>query len=153
MRTDRLRELADLIEKRSFLFMQSFIGHLGPDPMGDNCGLAGCLADWAYRIYGPGDIDQDTPWRERTLQIGTFAAEALELNDRQAGRLFNKYWPNWWIRVLDLKEKNRIDALGFEPSAHQAARALRKLATIDAIPENERDCPLRKAGRDGEHPA
>ena len=57
MRNDRLRELADLINKRSFLFEQTTIGHLGPDPTGDDCGLAGNTADWAYRMYCTGEAD------------------------------------------------------------------------------------------------
>lgn len=140
MQTERLRQLADLIEKRGFLFDQTSIGKLGIDPMGENCGYAGCLADWAYRIYSPDEADAEPTWRRRTAKIGELARKALDLNERQAGTLFSRYWPNWWIRKLELNEKNRMDVLGFEPTARQAAQALRRIAEMNEVPASERDC-------------
>ena len=139
MQTERLRQLADLIEKRGFLFDQTSIGKLGIDPMGENCGYAGCLADWAYRIYSPDEADAEPTWMRRAAKIGELARKALGLNERQAGTLFSRYWPNWWIRKLELNEKNRMDSVGFEPTARQTALALRRIAEMNEVPARERD--------------
>ena len=141
MQTERLRQLADLIEKRRFLFDQTSIGHLGADPLGDNCGLAGCLAEWTYRIYGAGEADDEPTWMQRTMKIGEFAREALGLTERQSQTLFNRYWPNWWIRVLGLTNDRQIEVVGFTPSARQAAQVLRQIGEMNDVPANERDCP------------
>ena len=140
MQTERLRQLADLIEKRGFLFDQTSIGKLGIDPMGENCGYAGCLADWAYRIYSPDEADAEPTWMRRTVKIGELARRALGLTERQAQTLFNRYWPNWWIRVLRLTNDRQMEVFGFTPSARQTARALRRIAEMNEVPARERDC-------------
>ena len=149
MHTERLRQIADLIERKRFLFDQTTIGHMNADPRGDDCNLGGSVADWAYWVYGNGKAKCETSRSAAVERILTVARETLDLTERQAGRLLGRYWPNWWIRVMDLGEKWRMEQGVFTPSADQAARALRKLAEIDDVPEDEHDYPVTDAVNDG----
>ena len=149
MYTERLRRIADLIERKRFLFEQTTIGHMNADPRGDDCNLGGSVSDWAYWVYGNGEAIPESSTSTAAARIQAVAREALGLTERQAGRLLGPYWPNWWIRVMELGEKWRMEQGVFTPSADQAARALRKLAEIDDVPENERDYRGTEVANDG----
>ena len=133
MHTERLRAIADLIERKRILFEQTTIAQMNADPRGDHCTLPGSVADWAYWLYGNREAEAETSRRSAAHRILAVAREALGLTERQAGRLLGWYWPNWWIRVMDLGEKWRMEQGLFRPSAEC------KLAEIDDVPEAERD--------------
>lgn len=107
VRTDRLLELADIIEAGEP--RENIQGwNMAAFMAGAECGTAGCIGGWACAVYAP---DEFRP----TAAIDIVAQRVLGLSNQQAMDLFYGVWSE---KCPDIKNITR----------HEAAAELRRLA-------------------------
>lgn len=137
MNTDRLRQVANRIELEDRFNYQTYVGN----EMGDTafvptengwlvldlpadlqrlngCGTTGCVAGWAGLLaLEQGEIPQEGD------EWGTFAARWLELDQRQADRLFMaEVVPEWY------NDRNGDDGDTWNMNAIEVSKMLRQIA-------------------------
>ena len=115
MNVDRLREIANAIERDPESYRQSEWGSCLRIKCGHVCGTAGCVAGWAVVMFGGGA--HGCFWN-----IPRRARELLGLTLREANALFNTSWPVTWRGARSWQRGS------FDPSPTMATRVLRAIA-------------------------
>ena len=123
MNKERLLAVAEAIENDPGMYDQEAWG----SPW---CGSAGCVAGYAIALFH----DDDTVTKHlasRNYDQSGFAGSAQEilaLSEREMFGLFASNWPIDWLPDYDGKD-NRTFIGDFNPTAQDAGRVLRKLAS------------------------